>query len=29
MKEVFKLLMGVTLLAMILLMALYYGGYYG
>ena len=27
--EIFKLLMGIVLLAMIMLIALYYGGYYG
>ena len=26
--EIFKLLMGIVLLAMIMLIALYYGGYY-
>ena len=27
--EIFKLLMGIVLLAMLLLITLYYGGYYG
>jgi len=27
--EIFKLLVGIVLLAMIMLIALYYGGYYG